>query len=156
MQSTMHPYSENFCFVLSFCRNACIHWALSSYCCVYTWNVLSASLNKILLESSWFFCVSFKYALKWLCYTNAYIQSVLDSFPMWAITEYRVEYPVLCGRSLLAICFTYSGVYMSIPVSQFIPPHYSPHPPVTVSVFSTSVFLFCFVDEFACTPFCFT
>ena len=34
MQSIIHPYSESFCLVSSFCRNAYIHWALSSYCCV--------------------------------------------------------------------------------------------------------------------------
>ena len=38
------------------------------------------------------------------------------------ITEYWVEFPVLYSRPLLVIYFIYSSVYVSIPVSQFIPP----------------------------------
>ena len=30
-----------------------------------------------------------------------YIHSFLDYFPIWAITEYRVEFPVLYSRALL-------------------------------------------------------
>ena len=37
-----------------------------------------------------------------------------------------VEFPVLYSRLSLVIYFIYSGVYMSIPVSQFIPPPPSP------------------------------
>ena len=64
-----------------------------------------------------------------------------------AITGYWAEFSVLYSRSLLVICFIYSSVYMSTPISQFIPP---PHlPPVTVSLFCISVPL-CFVDKFIC------
>ena len=44
------------------------------------------------------------------------------------IGHYRVliESPVLHSRFLVVICFTYSSVYMSIPVSQFIPPPLTP------------------------------
>ena len=52
--------------------------------------------------------------------------SFLDSFPIYVIAEYWVEFPVLYSRSLLVIYFIYSSVYMSIPISQFIPP---PLPP---------------------------
>ena len=40
------------------------------------------------------------------------------------------------------IYFIYSSVYVSIPIFQFIPP--PPYPPVTISLFSTSVTLFLF------------
>ena len=41
----------------------------------------------------------------------------LDFFPIWG-----VWLPELYSRFSLVICFTYSRVQMSIPVSQFIPP----------------------------------
>ena len=44
-----------------------------------------------------------------------------DSFSIKVIAEYWPEFLVLYSRSLLVIYFTYSSVYMSIPVSQFIP-----------------------------------
>ena len=49
----------------------------------------------------------------------------------------------LYGRFPLAICFTHGSVYMSIPISQFIPPP-APLPlsPLGVHTFSTSVSLF--------------
>ena len=46
----------------------------------------------------------------------------LDPFSIYAIREYWVEFPVLYRGSLLVIYFIYSSVYMSIPMSQFIPP----------------------------------
>ena len=42
----------------------------------------------------------------------------LDSFPLYVVTVYWVEFPVPYSRSVLVICFTYSSVYMSISVSQ--------------------------------------
>ena len=42
------------------------------------------------------------------------------------ITEHRAELPVLCSRLPLAIYFTYGSVYMSVLISQFIPPSPSP------------------------------
>ena len=53
-----------------------------------------------------------------LLYT--YVYSFLDSFPTSAIIEYWVDFPMLHSRSLLAICYKHSNVYMSIPVSQCI------------------------------------
>ena len=52
-------------------------------------------------------------------------------------------FPVLYSTSLLVIYFMYSSVYMSIPISQFIPPPRL-SPLVTISLFSTSVTLFLF------------
>ena len=42
----------------------------------------------------------------------------LDSFPIYAITEYWIEFPVLYSKSLLVIYFICTTVYMSIPISQ--------------------------------------
>ena len=62
-------------------------------------------------------CVSFRCTAKWFSYTYTHIHSFSDSFPVWVITEYWVEFPVLCSRSLLIIYFTYSGIYLLIPNS---------------------------------------
>ena len=83
-------------------------------------------------------CVSFCCTAKWISYTYTYIHSFLDSFPVYVITEYWVEFPVLHSRSLLIIYFIYSSVYMSTPISHFIPPCYV-SPLVTISLFSKSV-----------------
>ena len=63
-------------------------------------------------------------------------------FSIYVIAEYLVEFPVLYSRSLLIAYFIYNSVYVSTPISQFIPP---PHLLVITSLFSTSVtpFLFC-------------
>lgn len=42
VQLIIHLYPEISCFVPAFCRNAFVHYALSTYCCVYTRNALSA------------------------------------------------------------------------------------------------------------------
>ena len=55
--------------------------------------------------------------------------------------ENWVESPVLYSMSLLVMYFIYSSVYLSIPVSQFIPP---PLPSGNHNLFSTSVTLFLF------------
>ena len=46
---------------------------------------------------------------------------------------------MLCNRFLLVVCFIYSSVYMSIPISQFIPLPLSSL--ITISWFSTSLTL---------------
>ena len=51
-------------------------------------------------------------------YLSIYITSFLDSFPIWAITECWVEFPVLYSRSLLVICFIHCSVFVSSPISQ--------------------------------------
>ena len=82
-------------------------------------------------------CVSFKFSVKWVCYT--YIHSFLDSFPIYTMTEYWVEFPVLHSRSLLVIYFKYNSLYVSIPI--FLIPSPLPPPPITISLFSTSASL---------------
>ena len=57
---------------------------------------------------------------KWSSYT--YIHSFLDFVTIKAITEYWIEFPVLYSRFLLVIYFIYNSLYMSIPISRFIPP----------------------------------
>ena len=65
--------------------------------------------------------------------------------------HYRVLSRVTCAysRSLLVIYFVYSGMYMSVPISQFIPP---PLPSlVTYDCFLHLWLYFCFVIKFICT-----
>ena len=63
------------------------------------------------------------------------IHSLLDSISIQVITEHQIEFPVLCSRLLLAICFIYSNVYMS----QFMP---SPNLPL-----GNHTFVICICDE---------
>ena len=55
------------------------------------------------------------------------------------VTEHRVELPVLCSSSPLALCFTYGGVDVSVLLSQVVPP--SPPLPVSTNPLSTSASL---------------
>ena len=82
-------------------------------------------------------CVIFCYTAQWISYT--YTHPFLDSFPMQAIIKYWVEFSVLCSRFLLVI---YNSVYMSIPVSQFIPPSSLSSLVILFSI-SVTLFLFC-------------
>ena len=56
--------------------------------------------------------------------------------PLQVITEPWVEFPVLHSKFSLAICFTYSNVYVSMLFSQFVP--LSPSTTVSTSLFSVS------------------
>ena len=58
---------------------------------------------------------------------------------------------MLYSRSLLVIYFVYSSVYMSIPISQFIPPPLIPWKPQVC--FLHPWLYFCFVNKFICTIF---
>ena len=81
----------------------------------------------------------FRCTAGWHIYTCVYSSS--NSFPIWVVTQYWAEFPVLYYRSLLVIYFKYSSVYMLIPNSQAIPPCNS-SPLVTVNSFFKSVHLF--------------
>ena len=60
-------------------------------------------------------CVSFRDRAKWVSYTYIYMHSLfLRFFPIYAITEYREESPVLYSRFLPVICFIYSNVYVPL------------------------------------------
>ena len=60
--------------------------------------------------------------------------------PLWVIAEHQAGSPVLYGSSALAIWFTHGSAYMSVLLSQFVPP--SSSPAVSISPFSTSASLF--------------
>ena len=63
--------------------------------------------------------------------------------PLQVGTEHRADLPVLCGCFPLAIYFTFGSVYMSMPLSQFVPAYPSPSPcPQAHSL--CSLFLSCF------------
>ena len=63
-----------------------------------------------------------------------------------------VEFPVLYSRFLLVIYFIHISVYMSIPISQFIPP--PTFPPWCPYVCSLHLCLyFCLANRFICTVF---
>ena len=85
-------------------------------------------------------CVSFCCTAQLSSHTYTYSPSFLDFLTIQVTTEHRVEFSVLYSLFSLVIYFIHSSVYMSIPISQSIPPH----PPVLVSIclFSTSVSLF--------------
>ena len=48
--------------------------------------------------------------------------------PLQVVTKHRVHLPVLCGCFPLAIYFTFGSVYMSMPLSHFVPAYPSPSP----------------------------
>ena len=48
--------------------------------------------------------------------------------PLQVFTKHRADLPVLCGCFPLAIYFTFRSVYMSLPLSHFIPAYPSPTP----------------------------
>ena len=63
--------------------------------------------------------------------------------PLQVVTKHQADLPVLCSCFPLAIYFTFGSVYMSMPLSHFIPT-YTPLP-VSSSPFSmyASLFLSC-------------
>ena len=79
-------------------------------------------------------------------YIYHHIPSVLRLPPtlpipsLQVITKHRADLPVLCSCFPLAIYFTFGSVYMSMPLSHFIPAY--PSPAVPSRPFSTSVSLF--------------
>ena len=48
--------------------------------------------------------------------------------PLQVVTKHRADLPVLCSYFPLAIYFTFGSVYMSMPLSHFIPAYPSPSP----------------------------
>ena len=63
--------------------------------------------------------------------------------PFYVVTEHQAEIPVLYNNFPLAIYFTYGNVFISILLSQFVPP--APALPVSTNLFCTleSLFLSC-------------
>ena len=87
-------------------------------------------------------CVNFCCTAKWISHMCTYIPSSLDFLPICVSKEPLVEFPVLYSWFSLIIYFIHSGVYMSLPVSQSIPPLFSLL--VSIHLFSMSVSLFLF------------
>ena len=46
--------------------------------------------------------------------------------PLWVVTKRQADLLVLCGCFPLAIYFTFGSVYMSMPLSHFVPAYPSP------------------------------
>ena len=80
------------------------------------------------LEYSWCtaLCWSQVYSKMIQLYTSIYIHSFSDSFLILVITEYWVEFAVLCSRSLLVISLIYSSVCMLVPISWHPSPRHFP------------------------------
>ena len=61
--------------------------------------------------------------MKWISYVYSYTLSLLDLRPKpLVITAHQAELPVLYSSFPLAMYFTHGSVYMSILISQLIPP----------------------------------
>ena len=46
--------------------------------------------------------------------------------PLQVVTKHRADHPVLCGCFPLAVYFIFGSVYMSMPLSHFVPAYPSP------------------------------
>ena len=89
-----------------------------------------------LLEYNCFQCfVSFCFITKWISYTYTYIPisppSCISLPPyliphLYMVTKHRADLPVLCSCFPLAIYFTFSSLYKSMPLSHFVPAYPSP------------------------------
>ena len=81
-------------------------------------------------------CVNFCCNTKWVSYTYTYIPispsscislpPSLSGPPPQVITKHRADIPVLCSCFPLAIYFTCGSVYVSMPLSHFVPAYPSP------------------------------
>ena len=79
-------------------------------------------------------CVSFCFITKWISYTYTHIPisptSCVSSHPPYptplVVTKHRAELLVLCSCFPLAIYLTIRSVYLSMPLSHFLPPSPSP------------------------------
>ena len=60
--------------------------------------------------------------------------------PLQVVTKHRADLPVLCGCFPLAIYFTFGSVYMSMPLSHFVPATF-PLPHVLKSILYVCVFI---------------
>ena len=57
-----------------------------------------------------------------------HLPPILPISPLQVVTNHRADLPVLCGCFPLAIYFTFGSVYISMPVSHFVPADPSPSP----------------------------
>ena len=99
--------------------------------------------NFILLKYSWctMLCSFLLYSKVIQLYI--YIHSFSYSFPLWFITGYWIQFPVLYSRALLFIHALHNSLHLLTPNSQSIPLP-PPSSLATTSLFSMSVSLFLF------------
>ena len=95
------------------------------------------------------------------CYVNfsckviqlhIYVYSFSYSFPLWFITGYWIQFPVLYSRTLLFTHPIYNSLHLLITNSQSFPPPLTPSP-WQPQVCSLELSLFCLVDKFICIIF---
>ena len=65
-------------------------------------------------------CVSFCCTAKWISYTYISIHSFSDSFPVYVIAEYWVEFPVLYNRFFYLFIYVFMYVCMYVCMYLFI------------------------------------
>ena len=94
-------------------------------------------------------CVSFCHAAKWISYTYTMSTLVWISFPLRSLQNF--EFPVLYNRFSLLPYFIQSSVYMSTPISQFIPPLFPAWYSYTCTL--QLCLYFCFANKFIYTIF---
>ena len=80
-------------------------------------------------------CISFCCTAKWISDMYKYIPSFVVSVPMYIITEYWVEFPVLYSRSLLVIHLICQHVSPDMYVSRNLPVHPTSPSPFGVHIF---------------------
>ena len=104
-------------------------------CCCFYWRIM---LYNIVVVSAIHQCKS----------VMLYICSLLSLRPLLipalsVVTEHAAGLPVLHGSFLLAVCCRHNGAYVSVLLSQLVPP--SPSPTVCTRPFSVSAspFLLC-------------
>ena len=70
-------------------------------------------------------CVSLHCTTKWISHTHTGIPFLLDFPPIQVTTVHQVEFPEPYSMFPSVVSFIHSinNVYMSMPVSQFLPPH---------------------------------
>ena len=88
-------------FFLSFLHQSCL--SISFVFFHFYWSIID--LNTVLASS-----VQQSESL-----IHTLTSTLLDSWPIYIVTEYWEEFPVLYSRSLLVICFIYSSVHMGSP-----------------------------------------
>ena len=85
-------------------------------------------------------CVSFWCTAKWFRYVY------ICSFPLWFITGYWIQLPVLYSRTSLLIHYIYNSLHLLTPSSHSILPPSTPPPPLATTSLSSmfvSLFMFC-------------
>ena len=75
--------------------------------------------------------------------------------PLQVVTKHRADLPVPCGCFPLATYFTFGSVYMSMPLSHFVPAYPSPSPYPQVHSLVGLCLYSCLATRFFMTSFLF-